>query len=180
MRISTNTTILTLVVGVKSRVLCSATKKGKEGVGVGVGGAGVKVAVGGAGVKVGVGGAGVKVDVGGTGVGVSVGTGVGVGVGIGVLVGVGVMVGVGVQSGVGVKVGRGVLVGAGVAVGSTAIRWDNLSVREHPNPLASRTNPANRDMANRFVITFAASFLLNLSETAAIIPRGISITKSLD
>jgi hypothetical protein len=143
---------------------------------VGVGGAGVKVAVGGAGVKVGV---GTGVSVGGMGVGVSVGTGVGVSVGIGVLVGVGVMVGVGVQSGVAVNVGRGVLVGAGMAVGSTANCWASLCRREHPSPLLTKTNPARRIIADRFVITFASSFLLKLGGTGAIIPRTVSITKSL-
>jgi len=154
------------------------------------------VAVGGAGVEVGGGGAGVKVDVGGSGVkvgvgsGVSVGIGVGVSVGIGVFVGVGVIVGVGVQLGVAVKVGRGVLVGANVAVGSTARRLARLCGREQPNPPANKTAPAKRSMANLFVMTFASSFLLKLStcspaggqvlsKTAAIIPRGRGITKSL-
>ena len=168
-----------LFVCVYARLLCSCTTKGKSGVGVAVGGAGVNVAVGGAGVNVAVGGAGVNVGVGGTGVGVSVGTGVGVSVGIGVLVGVGVMVGVGVQSGVGVKVGRGVFVGAKVAVGSTAKPWDNLCGREQPSPAANKTAPATRSMVNLLVIPFASSFLLKLSETGAIIPRGESITKSL-
>jgi hypothetical protein len=155
-----------LLVWVNSRLLCSATKNGNWGSGVGVGGAGVAVGGGGAGVKVAVGGAGVKVAVGGTGVKVCVGTGVGVSVGIGVLVGVGVMVGVGVQSGVAVNVGRGVLVGAGVAVGSTASRWDSLSERghEHANPPTSRTAPARRIIADLLVMTFASSFLLKLCD----------------
>jgi CheY-like chemotaxis protein len=118
-----------------------------------VGGAGVKVAVGGAGVKVAVGGAGVKVAVGGGTVGVSVAGGVGVSVGINVFVGVGVMLGVGVKLGVGVNVGRGVLVGARVAVGSAARRCAILwGMREHPNPLTSKTAPANRVINNLFLM----------------------------